>query len=52
MNSDMGVQIVDSICDDGHVDCNDLLSSITGIALFLMDLLYMFTCYKEKMRLS
>ncbi|KAF7058263.1 hypothetical protein CFC21_065361 [Triticum aestivum] len=28
--SDMGVQIVDSICDDGHVDCNDLLSSITG----------------------
>ncbi|KAE8785590.1 Triacylglycerol lipase 1 [Hordeum vulgare] len=28
--SAMGVQIVDSICDDGHVDCNDLLSSITG----------------------
>ncbi|KAM0844804.1 hypothetical protein ACQ4PT_056818 [Festuca glaucescens] len=28
--SDMGVQIVDSLCDDGHVDCNDLLSSITG----------------------
>ncbi|CAM0950629.1 unnamed protein product [Alopecurus aequalis] len=29
--SDMGVQIVDSLCDDGHVDCNDLLSSITVI---------------------
>uniref|UniRef100_A0ACD5XQL1 Uncharacterized protein n=1 Tax=Avena sativa TaxID=4498 RepID=A0ACD5XQL1_AVESA len=28
--SDMGVQIVDSLCDDGHVDCNSLLSAITG----------------------
>ncbi|XP_066389935.1 triacylglycerol lipase 1-like [Miscanthus floridulus] len=28
--SDMGVQILDSLCDDEHLDCNDLLSSITG----------------------
>ena len=27
--SDIGVQLLDSICD-GHVDCNDLLASITG----------------------
>ena len=27
--SDWGVNLMDSICD-GHVDCNDLLSSITG----------------------
>uniref|UniRef100_A0A5B7C7H5 Lipase n=1 Tax=Davidia involucrata TaxID=16924 RepID=A0A5B7C7H5_DAVIN len=27
--SDLGTQILDSICD-GHVDCNDLLTSITG----------------------
>ncbi|GAB4852869.1 sphingosine N-acyltransferase subunit lip1, variant 2 [Ancistrocladus abbreviatus] len=27
--SDFGVRIIDSICD-GHLDCNDLLSSITG----------------------
>ncbi|XP_021308772.1 uncharacterized protein LOC8063854 isoform X1 [Sorghum bicolor] len=30
--SDMGVQILDSLCDDEHLDCNDLLSSITGTA--------------------
>ncbi|OQU89059.1 uncharacterized protein LOC8063854 isoform X3 [Sorghum bicolor] len=29
--SDMGVQILDSLCDDEHLDCNDLLSSITVI---------------------
>ncbi|KAL5205772.1 hypothetical protein ABZP36_033981 [Zizania latifolia] len=28
--SDMGVQIVDSLCDDERVDCSNLLSSITG----------------------
>ncbi|KAF0921336.1 hypothetical protein E2562_003135 [Oryza meyeriana var. granulata] len=28
--SDMGVQIVDSLCDGEHVDCNNLLSAITG----------------------
>ncbi|GFY89558.1 lipase 1 [Actinidia rufa] len=28
--SDIGVQLLDSICD-GHVDCNDLLASITVI---------------------
>ncbi|XP_057964625.1 triacylglycerol lipase 1 [Malania oleifera] len=27
--SDVGIQLLDSICD-GHVDCNDLLASITG----------------------
>ncbi|XP_077211599.1 lipase 1 [Tasmannia lanceolata] len=27
--SDMGVQIFDSLCD-GHIDCSDLLSAITG----------------------
>jgi hypothetical protein len=27
----MGVQILDSLCDDEHLDCNDLLSSITGM---------------------
>ncbi|XP_064961152.1 triacylglycerol lipase 1-like [Musa acuminata AAA Group] len=27
--SDKGVQIIDSVCD-GHMDCNNLLSSITG----------------------
>jgi hypothetical protein len=30
VNSDLGVQILDSLCDDGHVDCNNMLSSITG----------------------
>uniref|UniRef100_A0A0E0IFZ3 Lipase n=1 Tax=Oryza nivara TaxID=4536 RepID=A0A0E0IFZ3_ORYNI len=29
--SDMGVQIVDSLCDGEHVDCNNLLSAITVI---------------------
>ncbi|XP_062199289.1 triacylglycerol lipase 1 [Phragmites australis] len=28
--SDMGVQIVDSLCDDERLDCNNLLSAITG----------------------
>lgn len=28
--SNMGVQILDSLCDDIHLDCNNLLSSITG----------------------
>ncbi|KAL6600313.1 hypothetical protein ACP70R_045113 [Stipagrostis hirtigluma subsp. patula] len=28
--SDMGVQILDSLCDDELLDCNNLLSSITG----------------------
>lgn len=28
--SDMGVQIIDSLCDGEHVDCNNLLSAITG----------------------
>ncbi|KAL6863797.1 hypothetical protein ACP4OV_016700 [Aristida adscensionis] len=28
--SDMGVQILDSLCDDERLDCNNLLSSITG----------------------
>jgi hypothetical protein len=26
----MGVQILDSLCDDEHIDCSNLLSSITG----------------------
>uniref|UniRef100_A0A0E0LY57 Lipase n=1 Tax=Oryza punctata TaxID=4537 RepID=A0A0E0LY57_ORYPU len=29
--SDMGVEIVDSLCDGEHVDCNNLLSAITVI---------------------
>ncbi|KAK3132555.1 hypothetical protein QOZ80_6AG0524410 [Eleusine coracana subsp. coracana] len=28
--SDMGVQILDSLCDDEYLDCNNLLASITG----------------------
>ncbi|XP_078170814.1 lipase 1 isoform X1 [Carex rostrata] len=28
--SNMGVQILDSLCDDEHIDCSNLLSSITG----------------------
>ncbi|OAY78387.1 triacylglycerol lipase 1 isoform X1 [Ananas comosus] len=28
--SEMGIQILDSLCDDGHVDCGNMLSSITG----------------------
>lgn len=28
--SDTGVQILDLLCDDEYLDCNDLLSSITG----------------------
>lgn len=30
MYSDLGVQIMDFVCD-GHVDCSNLLASITGI---------------------
>lgn len=26
----MGVQILDSLCDDEHIDCSNLLASITG----------------------
>ncbi|KAF5951789.1 hypothetical protein HYC85_009733 [Camellia sinensis] len=29
--SELGAQILDFVCDDGRVDCNDLLTSITGI---------------------
>lgn len=29
-HSDIGVQILDSVCD-GHLDCNNLLASITGV---------------------
>ncbi|KAJ3693313.1 hypothetical protein LUZ60_008793 [Juncus effusus] len=28
--SDMGIQILDSLCDEERIDCNNLLSSITG----------------------
>lgn len=30
-NSDLAVQILDSLCDDEQLDCNNLLSSITGM---------------------
>jgi len=30
--SEIGVQILDSVCD-GHLDCSDLLASITGNTL-------------------
>ena len=32
MCSDMGIQILDSVCD-GHMDCNNLLAAITGLAI-------------------
>lgn len=35
--SDWGIKLMDSICD-GHVDCNDLLSSITGSSTLSLSL--------------
>lgn len=35
--SDWGVNLLDSVCD-GHVDCNDLLTSITGSSILSLSL--------------
>ncbi|MQL92893.1 hypothetical protein Taro_025525 [Colocasia esculenta] len=40
--SDFGVQVLDSLCD-GHRDCANFLSSITG-PLFILYVIAFFTC--------
>jgi len=40
--SDWGVDLLDSICD-GHVDCNDLLTSITGSSILSL-FMHVYVC--------
>ncbi|GMP37213.1 hypothetical protein CsSME_00009004 [Camellia sinensis var. sinensis] len=40
VSSELGAQILDFVCDDGRVGCNDLLTSITGSSSSSIFILY------------